>query len=62
MEKVQQPIIEAIPREVLLAELTQDRFVRNTNKGNNEIYIIDHKNAPNTLREIGRLREIAFRE
>ena len=57
-----QPIIDAIPREILLAELTADRFVRSTNKGNNEIYIIDHKNAPNTLLEIGRLREIAFRD
>lgn len=58
----QMPIIDPIPREVLLAELTAERFVRTTNKGNNEIYIIDHKNAPNTLREIGRLREISFRD
>jgi hypothetical protein len=57
-----QPIIDAIPREILLAELTEERFVRKTNKGNNEIYIIDHKNAPNTLQEIGRLREISFRD
>ena len=56
------PIIDAIPREILLAELTEDRFVRKTNKGGNDIYIIDHVNAPNTLLEIGRLREIAFRE
>jgi hypothetical protein len=55
-------IIDAIPREKILAELTEARFVRKTNKGNNEIYIIDHKNAPNTLLEIGRLREISFRE
>jgi hypothetical protein len=57
-----QAIIDAIPREILLAELTDERFVRKTNKGNNEIYIIDHKNAPNTLLEIGRLREISFRD
>jgi hypothetical protein len=62
MDKIQQPIIDAIPREVLLSELTEERFVRHTNKGNNEIYIVDYKNSPNTLREIGRLRELAFRE
>ena len=28
---------------------------------NNQIYIITHLNAPNVMREIGRLREIAFR-
>jgi hypothetical protein len=33
-----------------------------TNKSNNEIYVVTHHNAPNVLREIGRLREIAFRE
>ena len=62
MDNHQIPIIEAVPRELLLAELTDERFVRKTNKGGNDIYIIDHKNAPNTLREIGRLREIAFRD
>ena len=62
MDNLQRPIIEAIPRELLLAELTEERFVRKTNKGGNDIYIVDHKTAPNTLLEIGRLREIAFRE
>ena len=33
-----------------------------TNKSNNEIYIITAHNAPNVMKEIGRLREIAFRE
>ena len=33
-----------------------------TNKSHNEIYIVDAHNAPNVLLEIGRLREIAFRE
>jgi hypothetical protein len=57
-----QTIIPAIDREILLAELTQERFVRNTNNGNNEIYILNWHNAPNTVLEIGRLREIAFRD
>lgn len=62
MKKFQEPIIDPIPRALILEELTPERFVRKTNKGGNEIYIINHKNAPNTLREIGRIREIAFRE
>ena len=38
-----------------------ERFLRVTNKGNNHIYIVDAFNAPNVMREVGRLREIAFR-
>ena len=56
------PIIEPIPKDVLKAELTPDRQLRMTNKSNNKIYIITAHNAPNVMREIGRLREIAFRE
>ena len=56
-----QDIIEKIPREALLKELTTERFVRKTNNGENEIYIITHHNSPNTMREIGRLREFTFR-
>ena len=33
-----------------------------TNKSHNEIYIITAHDSPNTMTEIGRLREIAFRE
>lgn len=55
------PVIEPIDRDVLESELTPDVFVRHTNKGNNEIYIITHHNAPNVMLEIGRLREISFR-
>lgn len=54
-------IIEKISRDALLDELNKDRFVRKTNNGNNEIYIINHKNSPNVMREIGRLREVTFR-
>lgn len=54
-------IIEKISREALLDELNKDRYVRKTNNGNNEIYIINHTNAPNVMREIGRLREVTFR-
>lgn len=54
-------IIDPIPLSQIEAELTPDRFLRVTNKGNNHIYVVDAYNAPNVMREIGRLREIAFR-
>lgn len=54
-------IIAPIDKEIIKAELSPERFVRKTRKGDNEIYIIDQHNAPNTLQEIGRLREVTFR-
>ena len=59
---MEQPIIAPIPKEVLLSELTPERQLRMTNKSSNEIYIVTAHNAPNVMREIGRLREVAFRE
>lgn len=49
-------------RELLESELTEERRLRHTNKGDNDIYIVDAFCAPHTMREIGRLREIAFRD
>lgn len=57
-----QEIIPKIPRKDIISELTSDRLLRKSNKGENEIYVVDAFNAPNTMREIGRLREIAFRD
>ena len=54
-------IISPVSRELLKAELTPERRLRSTNKSNNEIYIVTYQQAPNVVREIGRLREIAFR-
>ncbi|MGB3947340.1 MAG: GNAT family N-acetyltransferase [Bacteroidia bacterium] len=54
-------IIEPVAKEILEKELTVDKFVRDTNNGNNKIYIITHHNSPNIMREIGRLREVTFR-
>ena len=54
-------IIDPIDVSLIKAELTPSKKLRNTNKGGNEIYVIDWKDSPNTLREIGRLREITFR-
>ncbi|MEN8119782.1 MAG: GNAT family N-acetyltransferase [Bacteroidota bacterium] len=54
-------IIPAIDKRLLIKELNSDRFVRKTNYGNKEIYIISHHDSPNVMQEIGRLREITFR-
>ena len=59
---MEQPIIPAVSKELLKSELTPEKLLRKTNKGNNEIYIITAHNSPNLMLEIGRLREIAFRE
>ena len=59
---MEQPIIPAVSIELLKSELTPEKLLRKTNKGNNEIYIITAHNSPNLMLEIGRLREIAFRE
>lgn len=53
-------IIPPVDRELIEAELNDDTFVRETNKGNNLLYIVNQHNSPNTLREIGRLREVTF--
>ncbi|MDA3911381.1 MAG: GNAT family N-acetyltransferase [Bacteroidales bacterium] len=55
-------IIPAIDRAVLVSELSKERFLRNSNYGKSELYVVNHENAPNVLREIGRLREVTFRE
>ena len=57
-----EPIIAPISTEVLKSELTPARKLRDTNKGGNEIYIVNHHDSPNVMKEIGRLREEAFRD
>ncbi len=59
---MEQDIIQPIDKAILKSELTPERQLRMTNKSHNEIYIITAHNAPNVMKEIGRLREIAFRE
>lgn len=56
-----QDIIEPIDKALIKAELTKERFLRKTRKGDNEIYCVNIHNSPNTLQEIGRLREVTFR-
>lgn len=58
---MEEPIIPAVDVDLIKSELTPERFLRTTNKGGNEIYVVDAHTCPHTMREIGRLREIAFR-
>lgn len=53
-------IIPPVDRSLIKKELQNGRFVRKTNKANNEVYIVNHHNSPNVLKEIGRLREVTF--
>ena len=57
-----EPIIAPVSVEILKSELTPCKKLRNTNKSHNEIYVINHHDSPNVMREIGRLREEAFRD
>ncbi len=57
MEDIIQPVaVSDIERE-----LTADKIVRPTQNGSNILYIVTAENSPNTVREIGRLRELSFR-
>lgn len=55
-------IISPVPVEAIMEELTLDKFFRKTNNAGNEIYILSAHDSPNIMREIGRLREISFRD
>jgi hypothetical protein len=55
-------VIPPINKELLLGELTNDKFLRETNNGNNEIYIVTAEDSPHLIQEIGRLREVTFRD
>ena len=57
-----QDIINPIDRALLKAELTKEKRLRSTNKSKNEIYIVTAHDSPNVMQEIGRLREVAFRD
>ena len=55
------PIIKPIDRKLIKKELTPDKWIRTTRKGENELYEITYSDSPNTMSEIGRLREMSFR-
>lgn len=55
------PIIKPVSRTQLMKELREEFFLRETNRAGNEIYVVTAAECPNVMREIGRLREWAFR-
>lgn len=57
-----EPIIDPVELSLLLQELTPEKKLCDTHKGGNEIYVIDAHDSPNVMREVGRLREVAFRQ
>ena len=59
---IMKTIIDPVPVELLKAELTKSKKLEDTNKGHNELYIVTWQDSPNVVTEIGRLRELAFRE
>ena len=57
-----EPIMAPVGLDLIKAELTPSKKLRDTNKGSNEIYVVNHFDSPNIMLEIGRLREEAFRD
>ncbi len=55
-------IIPAIDKKLIEQELTEDKLMRRTNFGDNEIYVCTAHDSPNIMKEIGRLRELSFRK
>ena len=43
-------IIAPISKEILKAELSEDKRLRFTNKSHNEIYVITHQYSPNVMK------------
>ncbi|MDR3048144.1 MAG: GNAT family N-acetyltransferase [Bacteroidales bacterium] len=54
-------IIKPVNKELIKKELTPEKFLRYTHALNNSIYVFDAESAPNTMLELGRLRELTFR-
>ncbi len=55
-------IIPPVSKELLLSELNEKTFLRKTNSGGNGIYDFTAAEAPHVMMEIGRLREVTFRD
>ncbi len=54
-------IIAPVSKQLIVNELTPDKFIRKTNRLSNELYVVTAHDSPNVMREIGRLRELSFR-
>ena len=55
-------IIDPINKEVLKEELKNAQLLRHARKGGTDIYIFTAQQCPQLMQEVGRLREITFRE
>lgn len=55
-------IIAPVSKEQLKEELKEARLLRHARKGGTDIYIFTAHQCPMLMQEVGRLREIAFRE
>jgi hypothetical protein len=54
-------IIAPVDKQLIIKELTPDKFIRKTNRLSNDLYVTTAHDSPNIMREIGRLRELSFR-
>lgn len=59
--KKQEQIIDLLPSNVLQKELIKARLVKETENGNNQIYVFSGKDCPNLMVQVGILREMSFR-
>ena len=59
---IMETIIDPVDPALLEEELTDTKFLRNTNNGKNKIYVFTAHDSPHLMREVGRLREITFRD
>jgi hypothetical protein len=55
-------IIAPVDKSLIIAELSPSRFLRKTNFGDRELFVINGNECPYTMLEIGRLRELSFRD
>ena len=56
---IMEPIIDPVDVALIETELTPEKKLGDTNKGGNELYVVTWQDSPNTVKEIGRLREIS---
>jgi len=61
MDKEMKPVVDPVPREQIIAELSRIKLLRKTNNGNNEVYVFTYHDSPVLMHEVGRIREITFR-
>jgi len=55
-------LIDPIDSEIIEKEIKNEDFLRISRFGNNELYVVTGRKSPSTMDEIGRLRELTFRQ